>query len=77
MITYGPSSLKNCFAYCALFPKDYEFNKDTLINLWIGQAFITPTGGSQSLEEAGEEYFLTLLLMGFSQDVVRDTWGEY
>ena len=70
------STLKNCFAYCALFPKDYEFNKETLISLWMAQGFVIPTAESQSVEEAGEEYFLTLLHRCFFQDAIRDEWGN-
>ncbi|XP_048501540.1 putative disease resistance protein RGA4 [Beta vulgaris subsp. vulgaris] len=71
------SPLKNCFAYCALFPKGYEFDKETLIDLWIAEGFITPSDidGSENLEEIAEEYFLTLLRRCFFQDIKRDEWG--
>ncbi|XP_075646878.1 putative disease resistance protein RGA4 [Castanea sativa] len=32
-----PSHLKSCFTYCSLFPKDYEMDKETVIQLWIAQ----------------------------------------
>ncbi|GAB2298380.1 hypothetical protein Dimus_032444 [Dionaea muscipula] len=56
-----PSPLKNCFAYCSLYPKDYKMEKETLISLWMAQGFIIPSSERQSLEDAGEMYFHNLL----------------
>lgn len=50
--------------------------KETLINLWIAEGFLIPTDESQSLEEAGEEYFSILLQRCFFQDITEDEWGN-
>ncbi|PPR96155.1 hypothetical protein GOBAR_AA24507 [Gossypium barbadense] len=32
--------LKKCFAYCAMFPKDFCFRKEQLIQLWMAEGFL-------------------------------------
>ncbi|XP_068501504.1 putative disease resistance RPP13-like protein 1 [Phaseolus vulgaris] len=56
-----PSHLKRCFAYCALFPKDYEFVKEELILMWMTQNFLLCPEQIRLPEEVGEEYFNDLL----------------
>ncbi|KHN31998.1 Putative disease resistance RPP13-like protein 1 [Glycine soja] len=56
-----PPHLKTCFAYCALFPKDYEFDRECLIQLWMAENFLHCHQGSKSPEEVGQQYFNDLL----------------
>ncbi|XP_026380515.1 putative disease resistance protein RGA3 [Papaver somniferum] len=48
-----PSHLKQCFSYCSLFPKHWDFNRETLIQLWMAEGFLyLSDGGNQnSLED--------------------------
>ncbi|KAI9115194.1 hypothetical protein K1719_013513 [Acacia pycnantha] len=62
---YLPSNLKRCFAYCSIFPKDYDINKNVLIQLWMADGLICSTQKSISLEEAGNEIFNDLELRSF------------
>lgn len=32
-----PSHVKRCFVYCAIFPKDYEFEEKEVVLLWIAE----------------------------------------
>ncbi|XP_050284803.1 putative disease resistance protein RGA3 isoform X1 [Quercus robur] len=64
-----PSHLKSCFAYCSLFPKDYEMDKETVIQLWIAQGFIQSSNKNQQLEDVGDEYFKDLLWRSFFEEV--------
>jgi hypothetical protein len=65
-----PSHLKSCFAYCSLFPKDYEMDKKTLIQLWIAQGFIQSSNKKQ-LEDVADEYFNDLLWRSLFEKVNR------
>ncbi|XP_030925220.1 putative disease resistance protein RGA4 [Quercus lobata] len=67
-----PSYLKQCFAYCRLFPKDYKINVTTLINLWVAQGFIKLSDSKQRVEDVGREYFMVLLRRCFFQDVQKN-----
>ncbi|XP_021753272.1 putative disease resistance protein RGA3, partial [Chenopodium quinoa] len=69
-------SLKNCFSYCALFPKDYRFKREELISLWIAQGYIASLDRDQSIEDAAEEHFLILVRRCFFQDVENDRYGD-
>ncbi|KAF8017515.1 hypothetical protein BT93_H2635 [Corymbia citriodora subsp. variegata] len=66
-----PSHLKQCFAFCSLFPKDCMLKKQTLVNLWMAQGFIHPSG-SRHLEDIAHEYFMDLLWSNFFQDYHKD-----
>ncbi|KAM4072968.1 hypothetical protein ACB094_11G180100 [Castanea mollissima] len=64
-----PSHLKSCFTYCFLFPKDYEMDKETVIQLWIAQGFVQSSNKNQQLEDVGDEYFKDLLWRSFFEEV--------
>ncbi|KAL4282963.1 hypothetical protein GQ457_16G029440 [Hibiscus cannabinus] len=62
-----PSRLKRCFAYCAIFPKDHEFEKDELILLWMAEGFLQQPRGGAPLEDLGSKCFNELFLRSFFQ----------
>ncbi|XVF22901.1 hypothetical protein REPUB_Repub12eG0210600 [Reevesia pubescens] len=64
---YLPFHLKQCFAYCSIFPKDYEFGKDQVVQLWIAEGFIHQPKGLKQVEDLGYEYFTDLLSRSFFQ----------
>ncbi|XP_008237074.1 PREDICTED: putative disease resistance protein RGA1 isoform X2 [Prunus mume] len=70
-----PPHLRQCFAFCSLFPKNYEFKKQKLIHLWMAEGFI-PEEGSKRPEDIGEEYFSELLWIYFLQEVRPHDGGE-
>ncbi|XP_031264014.1 putative disease resistance RPP13-like protein 1 [Pistacia vera] len=55
-----PSHLKRCFAYCAIFPKDYEFMDEELILSWMAEDLIQQSK-NKHLEDSGRQYFRDLL----------------
>ena len=64
-----PSHLKRCFAYCALFSKDYEFKQKELILLWMAGDLIhqAEEDNCQMEEDLGADYFNELLSKCFFQ----------
>ncbi|XP_054811919.1 putative disease resistance RPP13-like protein 1 [Prosopis cineraria] len=52
---YLPSHLKRCFAFCSIFPKDFEIDKESLIQMWMAEDLIRCNQGNKSVEELGNE----------------------
>ncbi|KAJ6937388.1 hypothetical protein NC652_011896 [Populus alba x Populus x berolinensis] len=62
-----PSHLKQCFAYCAIFPKDYEFKEGELVSLWMAEGFLKQKMKKKHMEDLGHEYFRDLSSRSFFQ----------
>ncbi|RVW93444.1 hypothetical protein VitviT2T_030599 [Vitis vinifera] len=57
-----PTHLKQCFTYCALFPKDYEIEKKLVVQLWMAQGYIQSSyDNKEQLEDTGDQYVEELL----------------
>uniref|UniRef100_N1QS04 Putative disease resistance protein RGA3 n=1 Tax=Aegilops tauschii TaxID=37682 RepID=N1QS04_AEGTA len=61
-----PFLLQPCFSYCSLFPKNYHFNAEQLVNIWIAHGFVRPKE-SKRIEDVGRDYFNELVDCGFIQ----------
>ncbi|XP_024188858.1 putative disease resistance protein At3g14460 isoform X2 [Rosa chinensis] len=72
------SSLKQCFAYCSMFIKDFEIEKTDLVQLWMAQGWLHsfPTKSNLDMEDRGNVYFNILLERSFFQDVKKDFHGD-
>lgn len=67
--THLPSiSLKQCFGYCSIFPKDCSMEKADLISLWLAQGFLDKPTTNSSMEERGEQ-MLDILANNFFLEV--------
>ncbi|KAL4631988.1 hypothetical protein ACB092_04G019500 [Castanea dentata] len=70
-------SLKQCFAYCSIFPKDYRINKEELIQLWMAEGFLQPCLGScLVMEDIGNMCFDILLGNSLFQDEEKDDYDN-
>ncbi|CAN6696372.1 unnamed protein product [Malus baccata var. baccata] len=62
--------LKQCFSYCSMFEKDFEIQRENLIQLWMAQGLLhSSPGESKDMEDIGNEYFDILLQSSLFQDV--------
>ncbi|KAL5548770.1 hypothetical protein UlMin_004001 [Ulmus minor] len=63
-----PPALKRCFAYCSIFPKDYEFLESDIILLWMAEGLLTPEKGKR-IEDVGKAYLKALKSSSFFQSI--------
>ncbi|KAK9069179.1 hypothetical protein SSX86_013295 [Deinandra increscens subsp. villosa] len=66
-----PPHLKQMFVYCCLFPKDYMFDKDGLVLLWMAEGFLYESNGSKSMESFGRVCFEELASRSFFLQVTN------
>lgn len=71
-----PSYLKRCFTCCAVFPKDFDINKERLIQMWIAEGLVGTSDRGRQPEDIGNDYFNYLLWRSFFQDAGKDDDGN-
>ncbi|GLT33431.1 hypothetical protein SLA2020_080250 [Shorea laevis] len=68
-----PSHLKRCFAYCSMFPKDYEFDEGELVSLWMAEGLLQQQPQRmKKVKDLGHQYFRDLLSRAFFQRSSKD-----
>ncbi|XP_035837623.1 putative disease resistance RPP13-like protein 1 [Helianthus annuus] len=61
------ANLKRLFAYCSLFPKDFLFEKEELVLLWVAEGYLNESLANKSPECLARECFEKLLSRSFFQ----------
>uniref|UniRef100_A0A6N2LF01 AAA+ ATPase domain-containing protein n=1 Tax=Salix viminalis TaxID=40686 RepID=A0A6N2LF01_SALVM len=67
--------LKQCFAFCSIFPKDQVMRREELIALWMANGFIC-CKREMDLHITGIEIFNELVGRSFLQEVEDDGFGN-
>ncbi|XP_058721608.1 putative disease resistance RPP13-like protein 1 [Vicia villosa] len=52
-----PASLKGCFAYCSIFPKNSILIKKMVAKLWIAEGLVPRPESEKNWEKVAEKYF--------------------
>jgi len=68
-------TLKQCFAFCAIFPKDAEIMKEELIHLWMANKFIS-SRKKLEVEDVGNMIWNELYQKSFFQDIHIDKYSR-
>ncbi|KAG4403245.1 hypothetical protein GLYMA_01G065800v4 [Glycine max] len=70
-----PIKLRQCFAYCAIFPKDEIIKKQYLIELWMANGFIS-SNEILDAEDVGDGVWNELYWRSFFQDIEKDEFDK-
>uniref|UniRef100_A0ACD5TZ54 Uncharacterized protein n=1 Tax=Avena sativa TaxID=4498 RepID=A0ACD5TZ54_AVESA len=77
-LTYNqvPYHLHQCFSYCSIFPENYQFLGNELVNIWISQGFVRAGDSSKRLEEIGMDYLADMVNMGYFQQTEKEVFSQ-
>ncbi|EYU41311.1 hypothetical protein MIMGU_mgv1a026238mg [Erythranthe guttata] len=67
--------MRQCFAYCCIFPKDYVMQENELVELWMANGYL-PSDGLRDMYLSGRLIFQELVWRSFLQDAKIDYWGK-
>ncbi|KAI0514164.1 hypothetical protein KFK09_010198 [Dendrobium nobile] len=57
-----PNHLRDCFAFCCMFPEDHKYDKNDLVRMWIALGFIQSSSNQrETMEDIGGRYFDVLV----------------
>ncbi|PON92559.1 NB-ARC domain, LRR domain containing protein [Trema orientale] len=71
---YGLSPLQGrCFSYCSVFSRNYQIEKDDVVQLWMSQGYFSQ---SERPEEEGLNCFKILVRRCLFQDSTKDYNGD-
>ncbi|XP_044508295.1 putative disease resistance protein RGA1 isoform X1 [Mangifera indica] len=69
--------LKQCFVYCSIFPKDFQFYSHDLINFWMAHGLLQAHNENEDLANIGMQYIKELMWRSFFQDIKDLRNGVY
>lgn len=61
------SNAQRCFAFCSVFPRDYQFSDQELIHVWVALGFTLETREGKSPEQSARQCLDELLSVSFFQ----------
>ncbi|PKI33157.1 hypothetical protein CRG98_046476 [Punica granatum] len=68
---------KKCFLYCSIFPEDYVYRMDELIDLWMGEGFLSECDGSHEARDWGIDIIRYLKRVCLLEEVDMSTQGSF
>ncbi|KAL6297070.1 hypothetical protein ACE6H2_005212 [Prunus campanulata] len=69
-------AVRRCLLFCAVFPKDYKFDKNELIECWMSQEYLSMKGDREKERMIGQQYFDNLVMRSFFQDFFKDSVND-
>ena len=67
---------RQCFAYCSIYPKDWEIEKDEWIQLCMAQGYLECSPEITLIEDVGNQFVKIFLTKSFFQDAKMDEDGD-